>query len=228
MTIKENGKILFSMDATILMLRSVLGRWWALYIVGITIQTVVIIAVLVRFLAPTSSIAKWILNFIYDSGTGLGGPAVFSFIIDWAEALSIAAVYIIFIPVFIRIIETHHKRTLNGIHNWLTDAIIKLTTASEEESVADKLADWKRRLRSIMTGSSSALARADALGNGLKPKMEKAIENLLKLEACINDHAEPAEVNNLLQTTVTAFKDISNLTYNSLYGPHQSISEKAR
>ena len=201
-------------------MKALLGKYWGLYILGITVQCIVILAVMVRFLAPTNNLAKWLLDSIYDNTATPVGPNVFSFIIDWAEALSVVAVYIIFIPIFIAIMKARRQQALARVNIWAMDAIRKLTSPSNEESVTKKLDDWQQRLHSIIEGSDSVLADTRAIGDRLMPKVEKAVENLLKLENGLNNHTEPDELKSLLQTAVIAVKEISTSTYQSLYRSH--------
>jgi hypothetical protein len=213
--------------AIILTKRSLLGKYWFLYISGFTVQMVIAVAVLVPFFASTNYLAKWFFNFVNHWAATLGGPVIFNFIIDWAAVLSAVTVCMVVIPAFIAIMESRRKCALTRMHKWAMNAFLKLTTASTEESIEKKLADWDQRLRSIIAENDSALADARAISNGLKPKVKKAVDNLLKLEECINNHTETDDLSNLLQATVLTLKEISNITYHSLNQSHQSVSKKS-
>lgn len=199
------------------MMRSVIGKFWALYLVGVIVQLAVVVVVLLRFFAPTNSMARYALNAIFDRTAILGGPVVFNFIIEWAEVLSITAVYIIVIPTLISVMENHRQQTLARVYIWAMDAILELTKSNNEESIVKQLDDWEKRLHNIIVKSNNALSNTRAIGNGLKPKIEKAVANLLKLENCFNNHTKPTDIKALLQTTVIALKEISTSTYNSFY-----------
>ena len=164
--------------------------------------------------------AKWFFDFFNNRAAALGGPAIFNFIIDWAVVLSATTVCVVVIPALMTIMESRRRLALNRMHKWAMDAFLKLARASMEESREKKLADWDQRLRSIIAENDSALADARAIRNGLKPKVKKAVDNLLKLEECIKNHTETDDLNNLLQSTVLTLKEISNITYNSLYQAH--------
>ena len=208
-------------------MRSLLGKYWGLYAVGATIQCVVILAVSVRVLAPTNTVAKWLLNSIFDSTFSIGGPGafefitdkaivlgatIFTFIIDWAEVLSIAAVYIISIPSIMLIREAHRHQALTRVNTWAMDAIMKLTTTNSQPSATKKLEEWQQRLHSITEDSGTILADIRAIGNGLNSKMETAVENVAKLEDSFNNHTSPEELTGLLKSAVMAFREISVTT----------------
>jgi hypothetical protein len=197
-------------------MRAFLGKYWPIYILGIGIQIIVIFTVLLRFLASNYSFASRILGFIFDKTDVLGGPAIFSFILDWAEVISITAVYIFTVPILFSIFENRRKQALTRIHLWAMDAIQKLTEASQEDSIFKQMNDWEERLHSIIEKSDDALADTKTIGNGLKPKVEKAVANLLKLEASFNYYPDMNRIRTLLLSTVITFREISKTAYDAL------------
>jgi len=202
------------------MIRSALGKFWYFYLAGIIIQCIVILAILVRFFAPTNSFAKSLLGYIYD---GWGAPfstATFNFIINWADILCIAALYIVFIPTVIMIIKNHRRQALVRLHMWATDAVDKLTNGGYEGLTIKKNDNWENQLHNIIVNSDNALADTKAIGNGLKPKVEKVVKNLSKLEHCLNNPTDASDLKTLVLTTVMTFEDISTITYESLYHSH--------
>ncbi len=182
-------------------MRLVFGKYWALLLVGVAVQSVVSIVVLVQILGRTSYLAQRCFNLIND----------------WAPTLSAAAAASAVVAVSMTIIESRRRsQALGMVRNWAADAVLKLTTASKEESVAKRLADWEERLQIIETESGSALANARAIGGSLEPKVNKAGKTLLEFEECFGNHAEPDDVKVLLKNTVIEFKEVINST--SEYG----------
>ncbi len=204
-------------------MRSVFGKYWALLLVGVSVQSVVNIAVLVQILGLTNSLAQLCFNLINDWAPTLSAASVasavvaaFITIIDWAPTLSAAAAASAVVAVSMTIIESRRRnQSLGMVRNWAADAVLKLTTASKEESVAKRLADWEERLQIIETESGSALASARAIGGSLEPKVNKAVKTLLEFEDYFGNHAEPDDVKALLKTTVITFKEVINSTSDS-------------
>ena len=97
-----------------------------------------------------------------------------------------------------------------GVHKWARDAAAKLTSPSREISVANRLADWKRRMILIRIESSRILADARASGNGVESKVDKAVKTLLEFEDYLNDRTESADAKTSLKTTVSAFAEVIN------------------
>ena len=204
-------------------MRSVFGKYWALLLVGVSVQSIVNIAVLVQILGLTSYLAQRCFNLINDWAPTLSAASVasavvaaFMTIIDWAPTLSAAAAASAVVAVSMTIIESRRRnQALGRVRNWAADAVLKLTTASKEESVAKRLADWEERLQIVESESASALANARAIGGSLEPKVNKAVKTLLEFEDCFGNHAEIDHVKALLKTTVTTFKEVINSTSDS-------------
>ena len=218
------------------MKRSLSAKYWTPYIIAVAIQMIVVMAVMVRFFASTNPLANWFFNAILNTSVVLSSPPPFDFftedtivlhgiapfnlIIDWATAISATTVGLVVILVFLTVMESRRKNALARMHNWATDAVEKLTGSDTEESVGKKLVDWDQQLRSIIAENDNVLADARAVRNGLKPKVEKAVDNLLKLEECIHNHAETHDLANLLRATVITMQEISSITYNYLNQSH--------
>jgi len=194
------------------MIKFVLGKYWWVVITGVAIQFIVIVTVLVRLFASTSDTAKWILDIIYNNSIFPFGSTFFSFVLEWAEVLSIVVVYIICVPIVILFMESRKRKALVNVNLWAREAIMKLTYPSRAESVVNQLNDWKQRLNSIIENSDNVKDNIKFIGNGLSPKVNKAVENVMELKDCINDYSEPSEIRELLHNTVTIFIDISNST----------------
>ena len=116
--------------------------------------------------------------------------------------------------------EIRRKRTLVRIQNWAKDAIIKLTSASREISVAKRLADWKQQMMIIRIEGGSTLADARAFGNCLESKVNKAITSLLEFEDYLNGPTERTDAKTALKTTVSAFTEVINQASDSSHHSH--------
>ncbi len=77
-------------------MRSVLGKYLPLVLVGVfvLVLVIVVIAVLVQFLRFTNGPAQWIFAYISEWTVAL---SIFKFIIDWAAVLSVVALLLVLI-----------------------------------------------------------------------------------------------------------------------------------
>lgn len=200
-----------------LFLRSLFGKYWTLYLAGVTVIVIVAATVLVQIFRSTNSPAQWFFTFI-SKWTVTSGA--YDFVVEWAEALSITAAISVAVATIMRIREIRRERALVRIHNWARDAVVKLTRPSNGKSVTKKVADWKQRMRIIRAKSGGALTDARAFGNGLEPKINKAVKTLSEFEDCLFDNTESADVKNLLETTVSAFSEVINCTSHTPYYSH--------
>lgn len=197
-------------------LRSLFGRYWALYLASVAVISSVAITVLVHIFRFTNGLAQWLFNYISKWTIASGA---FDFIIDWAATLSIVAAISVVIAALMEVREIRRKRTLVRIQNWAKDAIIKLTSASREISVAKRLADWKQQMMIIRIEGGSTLADARAFGNCLESKVNKAVASLLEFEDYLNGPTERTDAKTALKTTVSAFTEVINQASDS---PHHS------
>ena len=188
-------------------LRSLFGRYWALYLASVVVIGSVAVTVLVQIFRFANGPAQWFFNYISKWTVA---SSAFNFIIDWAETLSIAAAISVVIAVLMEIRETRRKRALIRIHNWARDAIVKLTSDSREISVAKRLADWKQQMMIIRIESGSVLADARAFGDCLESKVNKAVTSLLEFDDYLNGSTERTDAKTALETTVSAFIEVIN------------------
>ena len=68
----------------------------------------------------------------------------------------------------------------------------------------------------VIADSEGAISDVKIVGNGLQPKIRRAVDRLLELENCCFQDDEPDRFNDLLQVAVVALRDISASTYNDL------------
>ena len=188
-------------------LRSLFGRYWALYLASVAVIGSVTITVLVYIFRFSNGPAQWLFNYIskwtVDSG-------VFNFVIDWAATFSIVAAISVIIASLVEVRAIRRKRALIRIQNWAKDAIKKLTGANRKKSVAKRLADWKQQMMIIRIRSDSALADARAFGDCLGSKVTKAVTSLLEFEDYLNGSAGHTDAKTALETTVSALKEVIN------------------
>jgi hypothetical protein len=159
----------------------------------------IVYAVLLRFLAPTNSLAA----------------RVFDFVIHWIVILSVVTICLVVIPTVKAIKEIRRKQALVRVHIWAVEAVIKLSGASNEGTAARKLADWEQRLKSIIVESENVLADTRTVRDGLKPRVDKVLANLLKLEDSFKNRSEPDVLRALLQNTIKAFQELKIFTSGS-------------
>jgi hypothetical protein len=190
-----------------LLMKSLLGKYWAIYLAGVAVLGSVAVIVLVQIFRFTNGPAQWFFSYI---GKWTVASGAFNFIIDWAEFLIAAAAISVVVAALIEVREIRRKRALARVHKWARDAAAKLTSPSREISVAKRLADWKQRMMIIRIESGSALADARASGNGLESKVDKAVKTLLEFEDYLNDRTESADAKTSLKTTVSAFAEVIN------------------
>ena len=188
-----------------LLMKSLLGKYWPLYLAGVAVLGSVAVTVLVQIYKFTNGPAQWFFSYISKWTVA---SSTFNFIIDWAGSLSAAAAISVVFAALMEVREIRRKQALARVHKWARDAAAKLTSPSREISVANRLADWKRRMILIRIESGSALADAGASGNGLESKVDKAVKTLLEFEDYLNDRTESADAKTSLKTTVSAFAEV--------------------
>ena len=193
-------------------LRSLFGRYWALYLASVAVIGSVAITVLVHISRFTNGLAQWLFNYISKWTIASGA---FDFIIDWAATLSIVAAISVVIATLKEVREIRRKRTLVRIQNWAKDAIIKLTSASREISVAKRLADWKQQMMIIRIEGGSTLADARAFGNCLESKVNKAVTSLLEFEDYLNGPTERTDAKTALKTFTEVINQASDSSHHS-------------
>ena len=190
-----------------LLMKALLGKYWALYLASVAVLSCVVITVLVQIFKFTNGPAQWFFSYISKWTVA---SSTFNFIIDWAESLSAAAAISVVFTALMEVREIRRKRALARVHKWARDAAAKLTSSSREISVAKRMADWERRMMIIRLESASALADARAFGNGLESKVDKAVKTLLEFEGYLNDRTESADAKTSLKTTVNALAEVIN------------------
>jgi hypothetical protein len=181
-------------------MKSVLGRYRTIFWVGAAMQVFIVAIVLLRFLVPTNSLLLWL----------------FDFIIHRIEVLSGVIICLVVIPTVMRVKEIRQQQALARVNIWAEEALIKLTGTSLKGSAAGKMADWEQRLKSLIAESENVLADTRTARNGLKPKVDKVLVNLLKLEESFQSRSGPDALKALLQNTIKAFQDLKTFTS----GPH--------
>ena len=186
-------------------MKSLLGRYWALYLAGVTVLGCVFVIVLIQTYNLNYGPARWFFSYISKWTVT---SSTLKFIADWTESLSAAAAILVVIAVLLEVRAIRRKRASARVQKWAKDAVAELTRPSGEISVANRIADWKRRIIPIRIEGSNALADARACSNGLELKVDKAVKTLLEFEYYLNDRTDSADIKNSLKTTVGAFAEV--------------------
>jgi hypothetical protein len=188
-------------------MKSPFGKYWVLYLAGVTVLSIVVFSVLVYIHRATDSPAQWLFSYIIK---WTAASAAFRFIVDWAESLSAAAAITIIIAAFLEFRDIRRQRASARVKKWARDAVAELNCPVGEKSVDSRMADWKSRIIPIRIESSNALANARVCGNGLELKVDKALKTLTEFEYYLDKRKEFADIKTPLQTTVGAFTEVMN------------------
>ena len=121
-----------------LLMKSLLGKYWPLYLAGVAVLGSVAVTVLVQIFKFTNVPAQWFFNSISKWTVA---SSAFNFVINWAESLSAAAAVSVVGVALMEVREIRRKRAWARVHKCAGVAAAKLTSPRKEISAAKRLAD---------------------------------------------------------------------------------------
>ena len=191
-------------------MRLVLKKYLALLLLSVTVIVILLIALLVKFFTLPTGTAQWF----------------FDFIIDWAEALSVAAACLASIALILTFRERRLRRlrrpkqALNTLHSWAMDTVVAINTFrdrdfSKEDQALRRYNEVRVLIDNIKVNTHTALADARLLGGELEDNTKRAVDTLSKVDKKVTKHDDSAFED--LETLADAFANVMISAFTALH-----------
>lgn len=191
-------------------MRFVLKKYLALLLLSVIVIVILLIALLVKFFTLPTGTAQWF----------------FDFIIDWAEALSVAAACLASIALILTFRERRLRRlrrpkqALNTLHRWAMDTVVAINTFrdrdfSQEDQALRRYNEVRVLIDNIKVNTHTALADARLLGGELEDNTKRAVDTLSKVDKKVTKHDDSAFED--LETLADAFANIMISAFTALH-----------
>jgi len=181
-------------DAIIIPVKSMLGKYFYPCLAGIVIEAVVLFVVLVDNFRATGTLAESIYNFFSDNAILRN---VFQFFIEWAITISIIPILVILVLLLIDVRRNRRTHALHRIHDWAQNAVLILADYRKRD---DRLHDLplirhesvKVLINALKQHSGATLPDAKIVGGELQARTQRTIQNLHDIDEKINKRDESA------------------------------------
>lgn len=191
-------------------MRFVLKKYLALLLLSVIVIVILLIALLVKFFTLPTGTAQWF----------------FDFIIDWAEALSVAAACLASIALILTFRERRLRRlrrpkqALNTLHSWAMDTVVAINTFrdrdfSQEDQALRRYNEIRVLIDNIKVNTRTALADARLLGGELEDNTKRAVDTLSKVDKKVKKHDDSAFED--LETLADAFANVMISAFTALH-----------
>jgi hypothetical protein len=172
-------------------MRSVFGKYLALCFTGIILEAIILIVVLIqtfRFNSISHSLFRIIMSWKISLG-------IFSFIVDWAEILSVLAVCLVLIAFFANFRKYRKSRALSRLHEWAKNAVLTLADYRQEDtSLGDPPLEGYEEIRALMDKLKArchlVLADAQVLGGELDAVTKRAVHTIFTIDEKVRKQDE--------------------------------------
>ncbi len=191
-------------------MRLVFKKYLALLLLSVIVIVILLIALLVKFFTLPTGTAQWF----------------FDFIIDWAEALSVAAACLASIALILTFRERRLRRlrrpkqALNTLHSWAMDTVVAINTFrdrdfSQEDQALRRYNEVRVLIDNIKVNTHTALADARLLGGELEDNTKRAVDTLSKVDKKVKKHDDSAFED--LETLADAFANVMISAFTALH-----------
>lgn len=188
----------------------VFKKYLALLLLSVIVIVILLIALLVKFFTLPTGDAQWF----------------FDFIIDWAEALSLAAACLASIALILTFRERRLRRprrpkqALNTLHSWAMDTVVAINTFrdrdfSKEDQALRRYNEVRVLIDNIEVNTRTALADARLLGGELEDNTKRAVNTLSKVAKKVKKHDDSAFED--LETLADAFANVMISAFTALH-----------
>lgn len=188
----------------------VFKKYLALLLLSVIVIVILLIALLVKFFTLPTGTAQWF----------------FDFIIDWAEALSVAAACLASIALILTFRERRLRRlrrpkqALNTLHSWAMDTVVAINTFrdrdfSKEDQALRRYNEVRVLIDNIKVNTRTALADARLLGGELEDNTKRAVDTLSKVDKKVKKHDDSAFED--LETLADAFANVMISAFTALH-----------
>ena len=185
-------------------MKSVFGRYLALFLIGIIIEAVLLIIVLVHTYKYSNGLAQSLFNFIGNWPVSLN---VFNFLADWAAALSIFAFCLVIVPFLLNFRKYRRYRALNKLHDWAKNAVLVISDyrrrdVALQDSLLERYEAIMVLINVLKVHHHAALSSARIIGGELGDKAREMVHTLINIEEKVARHDS------------SAFEDLKSLHHN--------------
>ena len=159
-------------------MKSILGKYFYPCLAAIIIELIIVFVALVDSLKAITNFAGSIHDFVADIEVL---NSIFSFIADWAIALSIVILLVIVLLVLFDIRRIRRSYALSRIHDWAQNSVLILADYRQRDdglhdSPLIRYEGIKLLINALKVHSSATLANAKIIGGELETKTQKALE----------------------------------------------------
>lgn len=181
-------------DVIIVLMKSILGKYFYPCLVGIILEVIIVFIVLVSIYRTTSSMADSIYGFFIGNALL---RSIFDFISEWSIILGIIPFVAILLLFLSDIKKGRRKRALNRIHDWAQNAVLILSDYRQrdnslQESPSVRYEGIKVLLGVLEQHRSTTLTEAKVIGGELEAKTRAAIQKIKAIEAKVDQNNESA------------------------------------
>jgi hypothetical protein len=212
-------------------MRLAFSKYLVIFLTGIIIQIVVIVAVLIQTFVPANSLASSVYSIIT---TWTAALSIFRFITDWAGSLSACAVGLVFVALYADFRKHRRSRALNRLHNWTKKALLALAEyrqrdASPPDSALERYEEISALINKLKVNSRAVLADAQVLGGELDAKTKEAFQTLFAVDEKVAQQDESAFEDliilrhHLAAVMISAFGSLQHERYTSLFVPKKKV-----
>jgi ABC-type multidrug transport system fused ATPase/permease subunit len=164
----------FTVSVIIYAMKAMFGKRLPYFLALVALEVIVIV-ILILWISKGA-----VYDFLSKSQTASN---IFSFIADWAEAISAAIIFAALVIVFISFRKFQWGRSINRLHTWARNGVVILAqyhkaSADDTDSPAERYEEVGVLLERLMTNSALALADARRLRGEINAKTVKTVEGL--------------------------------------------------
>lgn len=181
-----------SFDVIIIMMKSLLGKYFYPCLISIIIEIIVVFVVLIEFYSISNGSADSIYSFFIGNEIL---RSIFVFVSDWAIILAILP-FIVILSMFIADIrKARRRRALNRIHDWAQNTVLILSDYRQRDSSLQKsplvrYEGIKMLMGILKQHSGHIIIEAKTVNSTLESRTQEVIRKYDILGEKIDNHDE--------------------------------------
>ena len=181
-----------SFDVIIIMMKSLLGKYFYPCLISIIIEIIVVFVVLIEFYSISNGSADSIYSFFIGNEIL---RSIFVFVSDWAIILAILP-FIVILSMFITDIrKARRRRALNRIHDWAQNTVLILSDYRQRDSSLQKsplvrYEGIKMLMGILKQHSGHIIIEAKTVNSTLESRTQEVIRKYDILGEKIDNHDE--------------------------------------
>ena len=181
-----------SFDVIIILMKSLLGKYFYPCLISIIIEIIVVFVVLIEFYSISNGSADSIYSFFIGNEIL---RSIFVFVSDWAIILAILP-FIVILSMFIADIrKARRRRALNRIHDWAQNTVLILSDYRQRDSSLQKsplvrYEGIKMLMGILKQHSGHIIIEAKTVNSTLESRTQEVIRKYDILGEKIDNHDE--------------------------------------